>query len=151
MLLLGGATLFLAAQCIRIAPRTNPPIRGDLVAGDLVAPPAVRQVLRAACYDCHSNATRWPWYSAVAPLSWWIVHHVNEGRRRLNCSEWDAYASDPDTAAQKLGEIARFVTNGEMAPWYYRALYPDARLTAEQRAIVARWAADEAQRLTHTH
>ncbi len=148
ILLLGGAALLAAAQCMPGASRTNPPVSNDLVAGAPGAPPRVRQILRGACYDCHSNETRWPWYSAVAPLSWWIVRHVNEGRRRLNCSEWDTYASDPETAAHKLDEIAKFVVNGEMAPWYYRALYPAARLTPEQRDTVARWVTNEARRLT---
>lgn len=143
--LLGGATLLIAAQCVRVS-RINPP-----VGSDLVAPAEVHNVLRAACYDCHSNETRWPWYSTVAPVSWWVLRHVNEGRRRLNFSDWDAYASDPDTVAQKLGEIATFVRNGEMAPWYYRALYPLARLSAEQRDLVVRWTDDEARRLTQAH
>src|SRR5262249_35424623 len=144
-LLLGGGALLAVAQCVGAA-RINPPVRSDLV-----APPTVRQSLRAACYDCHSNETRWPWYSALAPLSWWILHHVDEGRRRLNFSDWDAYTSDPESAAQKLDQIVTLVTRGEMAPWYYRWLYAEARLTADERAAVTRWAADEAARLTAAH
>jgi len=125
--LLGGA------QCVRFA-RTNPPVQGDLA-----APAEVQRILRNACYDCHSNQTIWPWYSVVAPASWLVHHEVDGGRRRLNFSDWADYASDPDTAAQKLSEIAKFVANGDMGPWYYRLLHPKARLTAAQRDLVIAW------------
>ncbi len=122
------------AQCVRPS-ATNPPVHSDLV-----APPAVTNVLRRACYDCHSNETRWPWYSAIAPVSWVIRRDVNEGRRRLNFSDWADYESDPETAAQKLGQIARSVSNGDMAPQYFLMLHPDARLTNTERDLLVRWA-----------
>jgi hypothetical protein len=48
-----------------------------------------RALAQSACFDCHSNETIWPWYSYVAPASWFLIHHVEDGRRRLNFSEWD--------------------------------------------------------------
>jgi len=140
-LTLAGALVLAAAQLVRPA-HTNPPSGGDLV-----APAEASKALRRACYDCHSNETRWPWYASVAPLSWLIQHDVDEGRRRLNFSSWQDYASDPETAAHKLEQIAKTVERGDMAPWYYRLLHPSARLGEEDRARLARWAADEARRL----
>ena len=64
----------------------NPPVTGDIT-----APPDVAVVLRQSCYDCHSNETRWPWYSSVAPIAWVIAHGVERGRQELNFSEWTAY------------------------------------------------------------
>src|SRR3954468_23474828 len=90
--------LVVAAQCIRVD-HSVPPARHDLI-----APPDVDAVLRMACYDCHSNQTHWPWYTEIAPISWLAQRDVDNGRRRLNFSEWDDYASDPDTAAHKLDE-----------------------------------------------
>jgi hypothetical protein len=104
------------------------------------APPTIVGLLKRACYDCHSNRTRWPWYSFIAPASWVVSRHVIEARRRLNFSEWDAYASDPDTAAHKLEEIADQVASRKMAPWYYRAMHPDARLNRSEREALIRWA-----------
>src|SRR5689334_2711368 len=118
-----GAAAFVTSQTIRVE-RTNPPVRSDLE-----APIEVRMVLRAACYDCHSNETRWPWYIALAPVSWLIQQDVMAGRRRLNFSEWGDYTSDPDTAVQKLSNMRRSVIAGDMAPWYYRLLHSDARLS----------------------
>lgn len=122
-----------ALQLLRPA-RVNP-----LPAGGPVAPAAVEQVLRRACYDCHSNQTRWPWYSALAPLGWLVAHDVNQGRRRLNFSEWSAYAEDPGTEAQKLDEIAQAVGRGDMAPWYYRLLHRDAHLDERDRELLLGW------------
>jgi hypothetical protein len=96
--------------------------------------------LKGACYDCHSNQTRWPWYSFIAPASWIVSHHVAEARQRLNFSEWEAYASDPDTASHKLAEIADEVASGKMAPWYYRSIHREARLNADERQALIRWA-----------
>ena len=129
-----------AAQLVRPV-HTNPPSDGELV-----APSGTSEILRRACYDCHSNETRWPWYASVAPLSWLVQHDVDEGRRRLNFSSWQDYASDPATAAHKLDEIAKTVARGNMAPWHYRLLHPDARLSDEDRAALARWAAEQARR-----
>jgi heme-binding protein len=103
------------------------------------APPEVEAVLHRACYDCHSNQPQWPWYGNVAPVSWLLQRDVDNGRRRLNFSEWDAYASDPETARHKLEEIRTAMAGEDMAPWYYRLLHPGARLTAAQRDVVIRW------------
>ncbi|SRR5579871_4277034 len=134
-----AAILIVALQLMPVH-RSNPPATADLS-----APPEISSMLRDACYDCHSNHTRWPWYSAIAPVSWIVYRDVAEGRRRLNFSDWDAYASDPGTARRKLTQIADLVIAGKMAPWYYRALHPRARLDPAQRRIIARWAATQAQ------
>jgi hypothetical protein len=131
------AAIFGLTQCVRFTPE-NPSVRGDLV-----APSDVKSLLRRGCYDCHSNETTWPWYSSVAPASWVVHHEVTDGRRHLNFSEWTEYASDPQTAAQKLREIAQFVRSGDMAPWYYRLFHSQGRLTPDQRDVLVRWAKQE--------
>jgi hypothetical protein len=130
-----AAIQFVAAE------RTNPPGRSNLG-----APPQVDALLRRACYDCHSNETRWAWYSAVAPFSWTIVHDVSEGRRRLNFSEWADYASDPETQRHKLQHIVDSIARGDMAPWYYGVLHSEARLTHDQQTRIMNWASQEANR-----
>jgi hypothetical protein len=121
--------------------RSNPSINGDLS-----APPVVKDAIERACYDCHSNQTRWPWYSAVAPFSWWIHHEVEAGRMRLNFSSWTDYASDPGTEDQKLDEAARLIASGAMPPWYYRAMHRQARLTLAERVAITRWIVNEKSR-----
>lgn len=129
------AAVALVAMQFGRRERTNPANRGSF------SPPAsVAQPLRRACFDCHSNETNWPWYSGVAPLSWLIVHDVDEGRRRLNFSEWAEYASDPETQRYKLEQIVRSLRRGDMAPSYYRLLHSAARLTPNERDRIVRWA-----------
>ena len=84
-----------------------------------------RRLARAACYDCHSNETQWPWYSNVAPMSWLVQHDVDEGRSKLNFSEW------PDGDAEDLADA---VEDGDMPPWQYQPLHPDARLSPAEKA-----------------
>ena len=126
--------LFAAVQLIPVR-RANPPEQTDPD-----APAAIVRLLKRACYDCHSNQTRWPWYSFIAPASWLVSRHVARARQRLNFSEWEAYASDPDTASHKLAEVADEVASGKMAPWYYRAMHPHARLNSAERHLLIRWA-----------
>jgi hypothetical protein len=136
--ILGSAAIaILAAQLVR-PDRSNPAVQGDLS-----APPVVKDALERGCYDCHSNQTRWPWYSAVAPFSWWIHHDVDEGRRRFNFSSWTDYTSDPGTEDQKLDEVARLIASRAMPPRYYIMMHPQARLTSEERIAITRWIADE--------
>jgi len=137
VILWSAAIAIVAAQFVRLD-RSNPNVNGDLS-----APPVVKDAIERSCYDCHSNQTRWPWYSAVAPFSWWIHYEVGEGRRRLNFSSWTDYTSDPGTEDQKLDEVARLIASDGMPPWYYRAMHPGARLTQVERAAITRWIVDE--------
>jgi hypothetical protein len=135
------ALLLVGAQAFRID-RDNPP-----VVRDVDAPPPVHELLRRACYDCHSNETQWPWYSAVAPVSWLLAHDVDEGRGELNFSTWDAYPAAKK--AKKLKETADEVAEGEMPPWYYVMMHAPARLSEADRAALAAWTAAERTRLEH--
>jgi hypothetical protein len=132
------AMILIAAQMLPVD-RSAPPADGDLV-----APPDVKRIIRAACYDCHSSRTRWPWYSRVAPLSWIVAHHVESARLRLNFSDWSDYASDPGTKAHKLEQIRSALADGTMAPWYYRTLHPEARLSERERGAITAWIIREA-------
>ena len=75
---------FLLLQ-LKNPPRTNPPIVSDLMATN-PPPPQIAAMLHAACYDCHSHETKWPWYSHLAPMSWLVANDVNEGRNNLDLS-----------------------------------------------------------------
>jgi hypothetical protein len=144
--LLGGAGFVLAGLQLTNPARTNPPVAPgrDLLAAQ--APPAeIAALLRAACYDCHSDETKWPWYSRVAPMSWLVVGHVNEGRERLNFSNWPH--DDPQRAAKKWNRVSEEVDSGDMPLPSYAWIHAPARLRVEQRQFLVKWAGQEARRL----
>ena len=112
--------------------RTNPPVAGEITAHD-----EVMLVLRTSCYDCHSNETRWPWYSRVAPVSWWMAQHVRMGRERLNFSEWQPLSPEEMEEARK--EAWEEVERGSMPLPVYLRMHPEALLTEPQREALERW------------
>ena len=115
-------------------PRTNPPVIQDFVAAN--SPPSeVAALLHAACYDCHSHATRWPWFSKVAPMSWLISSDVAEGRKHLNLSNWPV--GHPERAVKWLDTMEEEIGDNEMPPKKYTAIHVDARLTVAQRKELA--------------
>jgi hypothetical protein len=120
--------------------KSNPPIKSDIVADKDIKP-----ILHRACYDCHSNATEWPWYSFVAPASWLIARDVREGRQHLNFSEWESY--DLKTRSRRLESIAEEVKESEMPPWYYTMMHGEARLTLADRGQIWAWAITESERI----
>ena len=126
------AALFLLIQWVPIK-RTNPPIEADLV-----APEQVKNILQRACYDCHSHETRWPWYSRVAPISWWLASHVTAGRADLNFSQWPLF--DLETRGLFLRDIEKQLVDGTMPLRSYTVGHPDARLSQEDRDLLLEWA-----------
>jgi hypothetical protein len=94
--------------------------------------PRTRALAVRACFDCHSNETHKPWYTMVAPISWWTRNHVDEGRAALNFSEWNGHHGEADDAAET-------VTEGSMPPDYYLwlGLHSDAHLTAAEKRELA--------------
>jgi len=131
-LLLGIVLALIVAQFVPVE-RTNPPVEEEVP-----APANVRAMLRRACYDCHSNETRWPWYSHVAPVSWLVAHDVHEARKHLNFSTWNQY--NAKRQARKLNEVWEEVDEGEMPLWYYLAIHRDAVLSDADRALLREWA-----------
>ena len=138
MLLAAGAG-FALLQLFNPSLNNPPVVPGHDVMATNPPPPEVAALLHQACYDCHSNETRWPWYAHVAPVSWWIVSHMKEGRDALNFSEWphgDAYV-----AGDQLGRIGEQVQTHKMPlPSYtWLGMHPAAKLTEEQRGRILKW------------
>ena len=91
--------------------------------------PGTRALVKRACYNCHSNETVWPWYSSLAPVSWLTERDVNQGRSHLNFSEWNDPMNQPD-------DVVEEVAAGNMPPWFYLPLHPEAKLTQEERTAL---------------
>jgi hypothetical protein len=132
--LLGGVVVAAGIQLVPVKGiGSNPPERYPLG-----APPEVEAVMRRACLDCHSNETRWPLYSRLAPGSWLMSRDVMKGRKHLNFSEW----ADADEDERKLDRQNAWehVEAGEMPPWFYVfPMHPDAKLSDADKALLKSW------------
>jgi hypothetical protein len=123
-LLLAAVGVFLLLQLVPYGWRhPNPPVIQDAPWPSAEA----RRIAKAACYDCHSNESKWPVYSYVAPMSWLVRRDVEEGRHRLNFSTWGQGESEVHEAAETVQE-------GSMPPRQYTLLHRDASLSAAEKA-----------------
>jgi hypothetical protein len=126
--------------------RTNPTVdESRAIEAHLNVTPEVKAIFARSCDDCHSNRTRWPWYSYVAPVSWMVTDHVRQGRRRMNFSDW-ARLNDRE-ATYLLGDICKTTKQGFMPLDSYTLMHRDARLTPQDAGTLCTWAATEKQRL----
>jgi hypothetical protein len=127
--------LFVVAQFIRPA-RTNPPSQSS---ANLMtkAPREVAQIFDRSCRDCHSNDTRWPLYSQIAPMSWLVAYDVREGRDHFNYSEWTSI--DPDDQDKLLGGVCTLAKRGRMPQWQYLFIHRGAKLSPADVTTLCAW------------
>ena len=130
-----GLAVVIVLGALQFVPvtRVNPTERSEAA-----LPPEVQGLLQRACFDCHSNETRWPWYSYIAPVSFLIAHDVRDGRRELNFSLWNQY--NDRRKARKFKEIVEQVEKKKMPQWYYVLVHPEAKLSDAEREIIMNWA-----------
>ena len=139
------ACLFVAAQFRRPA-RTNPPVdQSQTIEAHAQMTPQVASILARSCSDCHSHKTAWPWYTNVAPISWFIVNHVNEGRHNMNLSEWGRY--DLRRQRNKLQQMCEEVQDGAMPLSTYTPLHPNSKLSPDDVKTLCGWTEAERERL----
>lgn len=143
------AIIFAGLQFIRPA-RTNPPVdEARTISAHTHITPEVAAILDRSCNDCHSNQTRWPWYSNIAPVSWFVTNHVNVGRREMNLSDWAQYTQDDQQ--HFLKKICMEVKGGQMPLSSYLRLHHEAKLSSEDVKTLCDWASAESQRLSQTY
>ena len=132
------ALAFASIQFVRPA-RTNPasdPARSLGAVEPIPAP--VAAILDRSCRDCHSNETRWPWYSHVAPISWFVIDHVDHGRTHFNYSDWAGYDRTRQGSLREGScELAR--SRAMPMPSYLR-MHRTARLTPADIDTLCTWA-----------
>lgn len=128
--------------------RTNPPVDRSVALDVSAVPKPARDVLRRACYDCHSHETRWPWYSRVAPASWLVVSDVNDARGKMNFSRWGRY--NAFDRADMLDKACDMATKRSMPVWQYRVVHRSSRLSDADIDAICGWTREESARLTRT-
>lgn len=114
----------------------NTDFSNDITAA-VPVPDSVHVLLQAACYDCHSNNTQYPWYTNIQPVGWWLRGHIDNGKSNLNFNEFAAYS--PDKQKDKLGAIAASQQDEWMPLKSYTWMHKEAKLTPAQRQQIIAW------------
>lgn len=127
-----GLVIILALMQFKQIDKTNPEYNEveDFIT---ITQPSeeIATLIKAACYDCHSHQAKYPWYSNVAPISWMVEHHIEEGREHLNFSKWGSY--DTKKANHKLEECIEEIEEGEMPMKPYVVMHSEAKMSKEQK------------------
>ncbi|CAM2777882.1 cytochrome C [Chryseobacterium flavum] len=100
-------------------------------------PEKVKALLKNACYDCHSNETVYPKYAFIAPVSWSVKSHINEGREHLNFSVWETY--NKDLKENMLSKSIQTVQNKTMPMPGYIVYHKEANLSAAERSLLVQY------------
>jgi hypothetical protein len=137
IVLIGLVVVFALIQFVRID-RSNPPVIPENSIEAAVSVPAdIQQIIGRSCNDCHTNKTVYPWYTQVAPVSWWLRNHIDEGRRELNFNEFATYPAKKQD--RKLEEVCDQVKAGEMPLPSYLIVHGGATLTDQDRQVICDW------------
>ncbi len=135
------AAVFILIQFVRID-RSNPPVvTENSIEAVLNVPPDMQQIFGRSCNDCHSNKTVYPWYTQVAPVSWWLRNHIDEGRRELNLNEFATYPARKQD--RKLEEVCDQVKSGQMPLPSYLIVHGEATLSEQDKQMICEWTAAE--------
>lgn len=137
--------LLILIQFIRIDQTAHSIDKGKDFASNATIPADVRAIIKRSCYDCHSLETKYPWYANVAPVSWWIKNHVNEGRNFINFSTWEDYNSDEKS--RKLVNSMAYIKPDMMPLSSYISQHKEAKLSVKDKEILNEWMQAEAERL----
>jgi hypothetical protein len=130
--------LFVAMQFYRPEKNESADAHLSQFLSETNPPEQVAGILESSCYDCHTDHTNYPWYNQVAPVSWWLADHIEEGKEHLNFSDWDSYS--PKKKDHKMEELIEEVEEGEMPLNEYTWTHSEADLTEQQRQAVMDWA-----------
>ena len=137
--------LFILIQLIRIDQSTPTIDKGKDFASNETIPADVRAIVKRSCYDCHSLETTYPWYANVAPVSWWIKGHIDEGRKFINFSTWEEYNNDEKS--RKLVNSLAYIKPDMMPLPSYVSRHPEAKLSVKDKKVLNEWMMEEAERL----
>lgn len=129
---------FIAIQFFQPARNTNGQVLPTDISNVISMPENVESLLQAACYDCHSNQTKYPWYTYVQPLGWILAGHIKDGKKDLNFSEFGAYSNRKQQS--KLKSIISQIKDDEMPLYSYTIMHKDARLSKEEKELIIDWA-----------
>ena len=133
---LGIVVVFILIQMIR--PNKNDS-RNDInhISTVIAVPDKVKEILTTSCNDCHSNFTVYPWYNEIAPISWYLASHVNDGKKHLNFSEWTVYNKNQQNHILK--DLEEVLETHEMPLKSYLWIHKESKMTNEKYKVLMSW------------
>lgn len=137
-ILIGLLGVFIIIQFIKPVKNQSDAVTPNDIFANFQSENSTKQLIRTACYDCHSNNTVYPWYAEIQPLAWWLADHVKEGKSELNFSEFATYK--PKKADHKLEEVIEMIQEGEMPLKSYTLIHDNAKLSDGQKKAIITWA-----------
>lgn len=145
-ILLVFIAVFIAIQFIQPAHNKSEQVLPTDFAKLFILPNNVQSVLQNACYDCHSNNTKYPWYTNIQPVGWMMAKHIKNGKEKLNFSDFGSNTIRKQIS--KLKEIVNQVKDDEMPLSSYKLMHKNARLSAEDKTLVKDWFLKKADSLS---
>ncbi len=137
-IIFGSIAILILIQIIQPS-RTNPAVVASRsLESHMEVPPEVQTVLKRSCYDCHSNLTIWPWYSRVAPVSWYVARDVNVARGHVNFQNWEAQINEQE-GKEHLGLTCKLVREGKMPPTDYRFMHKGTDVSPQETSALCAW------------
>ncbi|WP_232516174.1 heme-binding domain-containing protein [Chitinophaga caeni] len=130
--------VFIVIQVIRPGKNEGQAMGTEDITSVVQVPDSIMVILKASCYDCHSDHSEYPWFDQVTPVNWWVNHHINEGKSELNFTHFGTYSAKK--MHHKLDEIAETVEKGEMPLPSYLWMHGEAKLSPAQREAIINWA-----------
>ena len=137
-ILVGIVIVLVLIQFIQPAHNDGPAATAQDITHTVAVPDTIASILKTSCYDCHSNHTSYPWYNNISPVNWWLNDHVEEGKRELNFSTFNAYTFKKK--AKRLEQTATLVKKNEMPLPSYLWIHGDAKLSDTQKEMMYAWA-----------
>lgn len=136
-ILLALLIVFIAIQFIQPARNRSGQVLNSDIRKTYSIPENVLDILKASCYDCHSNNTNYPWYFRIQPFGWLLTRHIRKGKSQLNLSEFASYTSR--RRISKLKAIENSIKDGTMPLWSYTLLHKNSKLSKEEKALLVDW------------
>ncbi len=143
---IGLIIVFVIIQFIHPAKNINTTVLAEDMNVIYPIPDSVHKILERACFDCHSNNTRYPWYSKIQPVDWWMNDHIEEGKKELNFSEFGKRPLPKQ--AKKLKKLAKEVDEAGMPLDSYTWIHKDANLTDAEKKIIIDWAKNLSEKIS---
>ena len=130
--------VFVGIQFVPTTRNQSTEILDTAITKSFEVPQNIQTLLKKSCYDCHSNNTDYPWYNKVQPVSWFLEHHIKEGKEELNFSEFGSYSKRKQKS--KLKSLISQVEDGEMPLASYTLIHSDAKLSESEKKEIMDWA-----------